>query len=258
MNVDGIFLGLDPVFTLVDEAVEELSDQRSKKTKKNRLDLNAESAVSIKHLQSAQGETEWVKPYDFFRRISIGIRTCLLEALGFKLKDIKEAIKNPNFYKFYQKYRKSESDVLNDKKSSSFGGIRYVAGELDRLHPWLAMDSFVKKDQGKSKRRYHRSETLTGMAYIFYNDFSRLVEINTTIRVKKDFGPDKEMRYSCPWIVAECNHWRVKGTSKEYPDEKFMMMLKAMVWQHRAKDRQRGEFVELFDKLDIKQESESD
>ena len=85
------------------------------------------------------------------------------------------------------------------------------------------------------------------MAYIFYDNFKKLIQINTTIEITRI-----SKNYSCPSITVACQYYEVGHSSVEFPDGNFMKVLKAMMKQHRELETDGNNLEDMFGKLTIK------
>ena len=257
MSIDGIFLKVDPSFAIVNRTVNELLKQQNDNGQKRVRPLST-NVYTLPLLLSAQKETHYSDSHNLNRRINIAIRTCACQALGFELKYIEQAIGSKEFYKFYRKsVRQSlagdDPRKIMDNRSSS---VRYIAGEVDRLHPWLALDASIKRDQEEgSAESYPHQKILSSMAYIFCYDFTKLIQLNTTIKVD-DLGPaaEKGLRYSCPYMSAVCVHSHVAMETSGFPDGNYMLLLKAMIKEHRSFEADRNDLADDFEGLTMKPE----
>ena len=215
-----IFHNTDPTFEIATRAVAELTEQR-------RLEISYSRISGIDRVKSSRrNNLEFGNLYDFSRRVGLCARICMAHSLQLNARAWKVG---KGVYKNHLNDNENfHTDLtwdvhlpnLSDRQSK-------YCSEYDRFYPHYIIEEKLNERQIGRSNKYYPS-----MMYIFLDNFSQIIQINTTIHVV-DRGMNYEIthddgRYKCRIDVTST----FALITEEDTDWKFMNLLKTLCEAH--------------------------
>ena len=225
MMADYIFHGIDPSFEIVTRAVNELRQQ-------GRLKISYQKRSWIDRVKSANRDNNLLfkSLYGLSRRVGLCARICMAHSLGMnaRLWSIKNVYEDNldddgNFH-YEELVNEYIPNDLNDHQSK-------FCSEYDRFYPHYIIED-------RLNQVHRRNEYFPSMMYIFLDNFSYLVQVNTTIRIEDQGESHEDLyvddgRYRCNIQVVSVVA-KITRRSEGRNEGKFMNLLKTLCHAHEV------------------------
>ena len=219
-----IFQSTDPTFEIATRAVAELREQR-----RLRISYSQISGINRVKSSSRRNNLEFGNLYDFSRRVGLCARICMAHSLELNARAWRVgAGVYENHLDDDENFHTDLTWATRDQTLPDLSGRQSkYCSEYDRFYPHYIIEEKLNERQIERSNKYYPS-----MMYIFLDNFSQIIQINTTIHVV-DRGMNYEIthddgRYKCRIDVTSTFALiKKKGT-----DRKFMNLLKTLCQAH--------------------------